>query len=135
MFGTKISTTNGPERFNKKLNSSVGKSHPNLWTFLDVMNKVLDEASLDLATLEANQQIIRSRISDENLNHRIEAENRCKMDRNFSAVCFIEFMAEKWGTKYFENIQAESDDQNFVQQVNEEPIQTNTDLCVMCKNP
>ena len=42
-------------------------------------------------------------------------------------------MAEKWGTKYFENIQAESDDQNFVQQVNEEPIQTNTDLCVMCK--
>ena len=47
-------------------------------------------------------------------------------------------MAEKCGTKYFENIQiiqAESDDQNFVQQVNEEPIQTNTDLCVMCKNP
>ena len=44
-------------------------------------------------------------------------------------------MAEKWGTKYFENIQAESDDQNFVQQVNEEPIQTNTDLCSMCKNP
>jgi hypothetical protein len=45
-------------------------------------------------------------------------------------------MAEKCGTKYFENIQiiqAESDDQNFVQQVNEEPIQTNTDLCVMCK--
>ena len=31
-------------------------------------------------------------------------------------------MAEKWGTKYFENIQAESDDQNFVQQVNEEQI-------------
>ena len=125
------------ERFNKKLNSSVGKSHPNLWKFLDVMNKVLDEASLDLATLEANQQTtrIRARISDENLNHRIEAENRYKMDLNFSAVCFIEFMAEKWGTKYFENIQAESDDQNFVQQVNEEPIQTNTDLCVMCKNP
>ena len=116
MFGTKISTTNGPERFNKKLNSSVGESHPNLWKFLDVMNKVLDEASLDLATLEANQQFtrLRSRISDEN---------------------FIEFMADKWGTKYFENIQAESDDQNFVQQVNEEPIQTNTDLCVMCKNP
>ena len=47
-------------------------------------------------------------------------------------------MAEKCGTKYFENIQiiqAESDNQNFVQQVNEEPIQTNTDLCVMCKNP
>ena len=42
------------------------------------MNKVLVEASLDLATLEANQQItrIRSRISAENLNHRIEAENR-----------------------------------------------------------
>ena len=99
------------------------------------MNKVLVEASLDLATLEANQQItrIRSRISDENLNHRIEAENRYKIDRNFSAVCFIEFMAEKWGTKYFENIQAESDDQNFVQQVNEEPIQTNTDLCIMGK--
>ena len=57
------------------------------------------------------------------------------MDRNFSAVCFIKFMAEKWGAKYFENIQAESDDQNFVEQVNEEPIQTNTDLCVMCKNP
>ena len=71
----------------------------------------------------------------QNLNHRIEAENRYKMDRNFSAVCFIEFMAEKWGTMYFENIQAESDDQNFVQQVNEEPIQTNTDICVMCKNP
>jgi hypothetical protein len=53
------------------------------------------------------------------------------MDRNFSAVCFIDFMAEKWGTKYFENIQAESDNQNFVQQVNEEPIQTNTDLCVI----
>ena len=87
VFGTKISTTNGPERFNKKLNSSVGKSHPNLWKFLDVMNKVLDEASLDLATLEANQQIIRirTRISDENLNNRIEAENRYKMDRNFSA--------------------------------------------------
>ena len=125
------------ERFNKKLNSSVGKSHPNLWKFLDVMNKVWEEACLDLATLEANQQItrIRSRISDENLNHRIEAENRYKMDRNFSAVCFIDFMAEKWGTKYFENIQAESDDQNFVQQVNEVPIQTNTDLCVLCKNP
>ena len=44
------------------------------------------------------------------------------MDRNFSVVCFIEFMAEKWGTKYSENIQAESDDQNFVQHVNEEPI-------------
>ena len=42
------------------------------------MKKILDEASLDLATLEANQQItrIRSRISDENLNHRNEAENR-----------------------------------------------------------
>jgi hypothetical protein len=35
------------------------------------MNKVLDEASLDLATLEANQEITRTRarISDENLNH------------------------------------------------------------------
>ena len=78
------------------------------------MNKVLVEASLDLATLEANQQFtrLRSRISDEN---------------------FIEFMADKWGTKYFENIQAESDNQNFVQQVNEEPIQTNTDLCIMGK--
>ena len=53
------------------------------------------------------------------------------MDQNFSAVCFIEFMAEKWGTKYFENVQAESDNQNFVHQVNEEPIQTNTDLCVI----
>ena len=74
MFGTKISTTNGPERFNKQLNLSIGKSHPNLWKFLDFMNKVLDEASLD---------------------HRIEAKNRYKMDRNFSAVCFIEFMAEK----------------------------------------
>ena len=76
------------------------------------MNKVLVEASLDLATLEANQQFtrLRSRISDEN---------------------FIEFMADKWGTKYFENIQAESDNQNFVQQVKEEPIQTNTDLCVI----
>ena len=88
MFGTKISTTNGPERFNKKLNSSVGGSRPNIWKFLDIMNKLLDEASLDLATLEANQQItrIRSRISDGNLNHRIEAENRYKMERNFSAV-------------------------------------------------
>ena len=76
-----------PEIIQIKLNSSVGKSHPNLWKFLDVMNKVLDEASLDLATLEANQQIIRirTRISDENLNNRIEAENRYKMDRNFSA--------------------------------------------------
>ena len=46
------------------------------------------------------------------------------MDRNFSAVCFIEFTAERWGTKYFENIQAESDNQNVAQQVNEEPIQT-----------
>ena len=92
VFGTKISTTNGPEKFKKKLNSSVGKYHPNLWKFLDIMNKVLDEASLDLATLEANQQItrIRSRISDENSNHRIEAENRYKMNRNFSAVCFID---------------------------------------------
>ena len=86
MFGTKISTTNGPERFNKKLNSSVGKSRPNFWKFLGVMNKVL--ASLDLATLEANQQTTRIRFSDENLNHRLEAENRYKMDRNFSAVCF-----------------------------------------------
>ena len=137
VFGTKISTTNGPERFNKKLNSSVGGSKPNIWKFLDVMNKVLDEASLDLATLEANQEITRTRarISDENLNHRLEAENRYNTDRNFSAVCFIEFMAEKWGTKYFENIQAEYDDQNLVQQVNEEPIQTNTDLCVLCSNP
>ena len=61
------------------------------------MNKVLVEASLDLATLEANQQItrIRSRISDENLNHRIEAENRYKIDRNFSAVCFIDFKNEE----------------------------------------
>ena len=42
VFGTKISTTNGPERFNKKLNSSVGGSKPNFWKFLDVMNKVLD---------------------------------------------------------------------------------------------
>ena len=33
VFGTKISTTNGPERFNKKLNSSVGKSHPNFGNF------------------------------------------------------------------------------------------------------
>ena len=45
------------------------------------------------------------------------------MERNFLTVCFIEFMAEKWGTKYFENIQEESENQNFVQQVNEEPIQ------------
>ena len=37
--------------------------------------------------------------------------------------------------EYFENIQAENDDQNLVQQVNEEPIQTNTDLCVLCINP
>ena len=97
------------------------------------MNKVLVEASLDLATLEANQQItrIRSRISDENLNHRIEEENRYKMDRNFSAVCFIEFMAEKWGTKYFENIQAESDNQNVAQQMNEEPIQTIFVCCIL----
>ena len=50
VFGTKISTTDAPERFNRKLNSSVGKSRPNFWKFLDVMNKVLDEASLDLAT-------------------------------------------------------------------------------------
>ena len=54
-----------------------------------------------------------------------------KLTGTFQLVCFIEFMAEKWGTKYFENIQAESDNQNFVQQVKEEPIQTNTDLCVI----
>ena len=36
---------------------------------------------------------------------------------------------------YFEKIQAEYDDQNLVQQVNEEPIQTNTDLCVLCSKP
>ena len=38
--------------------------------------------------------------------------NKYKNDQNFSAVCFIEFMSEKWGTKYFENIQAEIDDEN-----------------------
>ena len=138
VFGTKISTTNGAERFNRKLNTNVGGSHPNIWKFLDVMNKLFDEASLDLATLEANQDIARKRvrISDENLSHRLEAENKYKNDRNFSAVCFIEFMAEKWGTKYFENIQAEIDDENpQVQLENDEPIQINTDLCVICKNP
>ena len=32
-------------------------------------------------------------------------------------------------------IQVEIDDQNLVQQVNEEPIQINTDVCVLCNNP
>ena len=93
------------------------------------MNKLFDEASLVIA-------IKRVRISDENLSHRLEAEYKYKNDRNFSAVCFIEFMAEKWGTKYFENIQAEIDDENpQVQLENDEPNQINTNLCVLCKNP
>ena len=58
-----------------------------------------------------------------------------KWTGTFQLFVLLSFWLKNGEQSILKNIQAESDDQNFVEQVNEEPILTNTDLCVMCKNP
>ena len=66
------------------------------------MNEMLDDAVIDLKSLQKDERITRNqpRISDDNMMHRKHAEREISAKR-FTPIQFINYLVENWGTKFF----------------------------------
>ena len=69
------------------------------------MNKVLDDAVINLKSLQKGKHITRNRprISDANLMHRKYAQGKI-LAKMFTPIEFINYLVENWGTKSFSQI-------------------------------
>ena len=105
VFGTEMNSNNALESYNKKLNAHVGSKKPNIWVFVEAMNKILDDAVINLKSLQKGKRITRNqpRISDANLMHRKYAQGEI-LAKRFTPIEFINYLVENWGTKSFSQI-------------------------------
>ena len=138
VFGTKINSNNALETYNKKLNAHVGSKRPNIWVFITAMNEMLDDAVIDLKSLEKGERITRNqpRISDDNMMHRKHAEKEI-LAKRFTPIQFINYLVENWGTKFFSQIspsekKSPNDDKKSPEKT---PAVQNPDLCIECSTP
>ena len=129
IFKVDVSTNNGNENFNKKMNHRIGPN-PSLWKFLDGTNYLLDLSVKDINRLKDGRKIVRSvpRLSEDNIKHRGDAEEML-LSGAFDEMQFIDFLAEKLGTKYFQTIDVE----DTVPEAEDVPIDDN--LCQSCQKP
>ena len=138
VFGTKINSNNALETYNKKLNAHVGSKQPNIWLCMEIMNEMLDDAVIDLKSLQKGESITRNqpRISDDNFMHRKHAEQEI-LAKRFSPIQFINYLVENWGTKFFSQIspsekKSPNDDKKSPEKT---PAVPNPDLCLECSAP
>ena len=105
VFGIEINSNNALESYNKKLNAHIGSKKPNIWVFVEAMNEMLDDAVIDLKSLQKGERITRNqpRLSNENLMHRKHAEREI-LAKRFTPIEFINYLVENWGTKFFSQI-------------------------------
>ena len=70
------------------------------------MNKMLDDAVIDLKTLQKGKLITRNqpRISDDNIMHQKHAEGEL-IAKRFTVIHFINYLVENFGTNFFSQIQ------------------------------
>ena len=129
IFQVDVSTNNGNENFNKKMNHRIG-ANPSLWKFLDGTNYLLDLSVKDMNRLIAGKKIVRNvpRLSEDNIKHREDAEAML-LSGAFDEMEFIDYLAEKLGTKYFQTIDIEAT-------VPEPEVVTiDENLCQSCQKP
>ena len=78
VFGIDINSNNALESYNKKLNARIGSKKPNIWVYVETMNEMLDDAVIDLQTLQKGERITRNQPRREP-----DASKTCLV-RNFS---------------------------------------------------
>ena len=78
VFGIDINSNNALESYNKKLNARIGSKKPNIWVYVETMNEMLDNAVIDLQTLQKGERITRNQPRREP-----DASKTC-LARNFS---------------------------------------------------
>ena len=102
VFGIEINSNNALESYNKKLNAHIGSKKPNIWVFVEAMNEMLDDAVIDLKSLQKGERITRNqpRLSDENLMDPKHAQQEI-LAKRFTPIQFINYLVENWGTKFF----------------------------------
>jgi hypothetical protein len=110
LFQIEVNTSNGNERFNKKMNKVI-PSNPSFWSFLDGMNGLLDQAVLEIDKIEKGTRVARDghNQGQDNLDHRKEAERRYLSPDypDFKEMEFINYLFLHLGTKYVSEIRAE----------------------------
>ena len=113
LFQIEVNTTNGNERFNKKLNKVV-PANPSFWAFLDGVNGLLDQAVLEIARIDKETKVSRDRHNQgqDNLDHRKEAERRYLSPEypDFKEMEFINYLYLHLGTKYVSQIKAQAEE-------------------------
>ena len=69
------------------------------------MNKILDDAVINLKSLQKDKCIARNRPrnSDTNLIHQKYAQGEI-LAKRFTPIEFINYLVENWGTKFFSQI-------------------------------
>ena len=83
-----------------------GSKKPNIWVFFRTMNKMLDDAVIDLKTHQKGKLITRNqpRISNDNMMHQKHAEGEL-LAKRFTAIQFKNYLVENCGTNFFSQIQ------------------------------
>ena len=136
VFGTEINSNNALESYNKKINARIGTKKPNVWVFFEAMNEMLDDAVIDLKSLQKGERITRNqpRLSDENLQHRKHAQREILANR-FTPIQFINYHVENWRTMFFSQLntsEKRSNDNKSPEIPQEVP---NPELCIECSTP
>ena len=138
VFGIDINSNNALESYNKKLNARIGSKKPNIWVYVETMNEMLDNAVIDLQTLQKGERITRNqpRLSDENLMHQKHAQREILAER-FTPIQFINYLVENWGTKFFSQINTSEKRSNDEKKSPEKFPQEaqKPELCIECSTP
>ena len=81
------------------------------------MNEMLDDAVIDLKSLEKEERITRNqpKLCNENLQHRKHARWEILANR-FTPIQFINYLVENWGTKFFS--QLNTSEKNLMMKIN-----------------
>ena len=114
VFETEVNVTNENERFKKKVSKKNNtNTHCNLWNFLQRMNELLDLAALDMKCLKDKKTIVQKypRMNEDDLKHRKYAEEQL-LSKDFTAIQFVDFLAENFGTRFFKSIDPNDDSEN-----------------------
>jgi len=112
IFETEVNVTNENERFKKKM-SKKNNTTTTLWNVLQRMNELLDLAALDMKCLKDKKTIVQKepRMNEDDLKHRKYAEAQL-LSKDFSAIQFVDFLAENFGTRFFQSIDHNNESEN-----------------------
>ena len=134
IYDINISTNNGAESYHSKLKSIVRTGHPRIWTFISILNDIIQDIDYDIGRLRMEREISRPRKKKDVKNSELRSIYKQRLsDGDYTPWQYLKAISHTIGNITCETSTLVSNDSEDSEEIIE-PTPENS-ICVVCLAP